>query len=84
MNFKKLLGIKNSGDYQLVNEKMQRELADLFSTQQGQAVLAWLFHSYVIQAPSTQKMTEAELHYQAGRIDFIKHIYALTNFTYEE
>lgn len=84
MNFLKLLGINTSKDYQRANEQMQRELAELFNSDQGQRVLAWLFHSNVIQAPSTQKMTDAELHYNAGKIDMIKYIYALTNFNYEE
>ena len=82
--FKKLFGIKGSGREENANKQYHKELADLFDTPKGHQLLAWIVKTQIIEMNSSMNLTESEMAYNNGRLDFIRWLLALTDFDFSD
>lgn len=77
--FNKLLGKNND----VTNQYYQKKISEMFNTDEGKKVLAWLIRTHVFSDKSgCFNLTDLQHAYMNGRIDFIKLLVKYSDFDF--
>lgn len=65
-----------------VNKDFQRRIHDLFNTNEGNKILAWMVKSYILDEKASNDLSHSEMAYINGRNDFIKLLVTISDFDF--